>query len=197
MLPFKHLFFALFVWGSVFLPKWSMAADFQFDGQPYFFRWTNGTLFELTPEGQSDLNDWQEMVSFVIFSDANNGEALAENANRILGNYQSHKGMLLATNSIPATKQQPAEHFMAYLFIEPERFEFAANRIVQLENYGVSLVYSKRFYNNKGEDGHSVSRWMEAQGPKIEEALKAIPKHQIQAVSQSLLDNHRNNKGSE
>ena len=134
------------------LPMITMAANFQFDNQNYLFRWTDGQLYEFTPEGQSDLNNWEEMVSFPIFQSVDNGERLAEIANQTLANYQSVEGMLLATDSRPATDTQPAEHFVAYLFIQRETMEFAANRLLLSKDYGVSVVYSKRFYKQKGED---------------------------------------------
>ena len=170
------------------IPMMTMAENFQFDNQTYLFRWTDGQLYELTPEGQSDLNNWEEMVSFSIFQSVDNGEALAEIANQTLANYQSVKGMLLATDSRPATDSQPAEHFVAYLFIQPDTFEFAANRMLLLKDYGVSVVYSKRFYNQNGEDGPFVSDWLETNGARLQRALMAIPKRDIESVTHALLD---------
>lgn len=142
----------------------------------------------MTPESQSDLKSWEDIVSFSIFQSVDNGEELAEVANQTLANYQSVKGMLLATNSEPATDSQPAEHFVANLFIQPDTFEFAANRMLLLKDYGVSVVYSKRFYNQKGEDGHFVSDWLETNGARLERALKAIPKHDVESITQALLE---------
>lgn len=172
------------------------ATSFTFKDEAYMLRWNDGQLFEFTPEGQENLDDWQTMVSFILFQSINDGEGLAGIANQILARYQTHKGMLMATDSIPASDVQPAEHFMAYLFISPDSFEFAANRILLLEGIGVSVVYSRRFYNKKGEDGNFVSNWMEKHGSEIEASLKAIPKNYIQITARELLKLNADTQGN-
>ncbi|MDP2571936.1 hypothetical protein Q8W40_07090 [Vibrio penaeicida] len=163
------------------------AASFTFKNEAYILRWNDGQLFELTPEAQSDLKNWQTMVSFVLFQPINDGDSLAAIANQTLATYKTHEGMLMATDSVPASKDQPAEHFIAYLFISPDSFEFSANRLVLSEGIGVSVVYSRRFYNKKGEDGHVVSDWMEKHGPEIEASLMAISKEEINKTVRKLL----------
>ncbi|MBD1557000.1 hypothetical protein HC752_08625 [Vibrio sp. S9_S30] len=172
------------------------ATSFTFKNEAYMLRWNDGKLFEMTPEGQDDLDDWQTMVSFILFQSINDGDALADIANQTLARYQTHKGMVMATDSVPASKDQPAEHFIAYLFISPDSFEFAANRVVLSEGIGVSVVYSRRFYNKKGEDGQVVSDWMEKHGPEIEASLMAIPKEEIRKAVQKLLSLNAAKKGN-
>lgn len=172
------------------------ATSFPFENQSYFLRWNDGQLFEFTPEGQHDLDNWQTMISFILFQSVDDGESLAVIANRILANYQTRKGMVLAVDSTPANNHQSAEHFLAYLFISSDSFEFAANRMVLSNGIGVSVVYSRRFYNKKGEDGDVVSDWMAKHGPEIETSLMAIPKEEIQKAAQKLLNLNTEKKGT-
>src|SRR5262249_10178185 len=101
-----------------------------FRGLEYTLRWSEGTQYEFTPAGQEDLNAWTEMLTLNLYPKATTGEGLAGVANSVLGNYQGANGKIVRTNSVPATPQTPAEHFIAAVLPNQKFLEFAAVRFV-------------------------------------------------------------------
>ncbi len=97
-----------------------------FNGTEFHLRWSKAGQFEFTPAGQEDLNRWTEMLTIWRYDAIRDGDALAAQANRTLGAYQSARGKILRTNSLPRTAQKPAEHFIAVLLGGGQALEFAA-----------------------------------------------------------------------
>ena len=93
---------------------------FSFQTVDYFHRWSQGTQHEFTPAKQEDLDHWTDMITINGYPGVDDGEKLAGAANAVLGNYRSHQGKILKTSSVPATDEQPAEHFIAVRFNQPE-----------------------------------------------------------------------------
>jgi hypothetical protein len=144
-------------------------AGFSFRGVEYFHRWSQGTQHEFTPAKQEDLEHWTDMITINGYPGVNDGEKMAGTANAVLGNYKSHKGKILRTNSVPETDEKPAEHFISVLFAQPSFSEAAFARFKLVDGKGYSFVYSHRFYGEKA--GEQISAWLETNGKKVEEAL--------------------------
>lgn len=152
-------------------------ADFSFSGVPYFHRFSQDDQHEYTPSGQEDLKAWKDMVTINQYPKVKDGEALAATANTVLGNYKAAKGMVVRTNSVPATKDKPAEHLIAVVFGQPEFIEAAFARFRMRDGVGMSVVYSHRIYGKKA--GDEMSAWLKKNGPTTEKALMqwdTIPK---------------------
>src|SRR4051794_37481705 len=66
------------------------AAALAFGGMDYVHRWSKDGQNEFTPQSDSDLAHWHDMITINVHDGVRNGEQLADLANRVLGNYQSH-----------------------------------------------------------------------------------------------------------
>jgi hypothetical protein len=156
-------------------PRTTAAASsepaFAFAGVGYFHRWSQNNQHEFTPERQPDLQKWTDMMTVNIYPDVRDGDGLAAKANAVLENYKSQKGMVLKTDSIPRTKDRPAEHLIAVVFARPEFIEVAFARFKLADGTGCSLVYSHRIYGEKV--GDEMSAWLKANGAETEKTLMA------------------------
>jgi hypothetical protein len=142
---------------------------FSFRGVAYWHRWSLNDQHEFTPKGQEDLEKWADMITVNAYPDANDGDSLAAKANAVLGNYKSHQGIVLKTDSIPRTKDRPAEHYIAVVFGRPNFMEAAFARFKLADGAGCSIVYSHRIYGEK--IGDQMSAWLANNGAAIEKAL--------------------------
>ena len=146
----------------------SSAPAFSFQGVKYFHRWSQNQQHEFTPANQEDLDHWTDMMTINAYPDVNDGEKLAEAANAVLGNYQ-RAGKVIRTDSVPATEQRPAEHFICVVFSRPDFMEAAFARVKLHDGKGHSFVYSHRFYGDKASD--KMGAWLKANGEKTEKTL--------------------------
>ena len=146
---------------------------FKFWNTDYFHRWSQNTQHEFTPAKQEDLKAWTDMVTINIYPEATDGDALAARANATLENYKTAKAMVLNTRSVPRTKDQPAEHFIAVVFGRPTFVEVAFARFKLVDGVGSSAVYSHRIYGEK--IGDAMSAWLREKGPEAEKALLEWP----------------------
>jgi hypothetical protein len=151
----------------------AMAKDepsaFSFQHVDYFHRWSGGTQHEFTPAKQEDLDHWTEMITINAYPSVDDGEKMADAANKVLGNYKSHAGKILKTSSVPATEKRTAEHFVAVLFTRPGFAEAAFARFKLVDGIGHSFVFSHRIYGEKAAD--EMTAWIKANGEKTENAL--------------------------
>ena len=151
----------------------AFAADqntaFSFQQAEYFHRWSGENQHEFTPAKQEDLEHWTDMITINSYPGVDDGEKMAGTANAVLGNYRSHKGKILRTNSVPETDARPAEHFISVLFGRPEFSEAAFARFKLVDGKGYSFVYSHRFYGEKAAE--QMSEWLKSNGEKVEKAL--------------------------
>jgi hypothetical protein len=139
-----------------------------FAGIRYLHRWSKNDQNEYTPDADADLAKWHDMVTIDLQPRVGNGDQLAEVANRVLGNYQKN-GKIVRTDSRPRTASRPAEHLIVALFGAPEFVEAAFARCVMVDGVGVVAVYSHRVYGKQA--GDAMGAWLQANGPKIEQAL--------------------------
>ena len=142
---------------------------FAFQKVDYFHRWSQGTQHEFTPAKQEDLDHWTDMITINVYPGVDDGDKLAGAANAVLGNYRSHQGKILKTSSVPATEEQPAEHFIAVRFNQPNFVEVAFARFKLVEDKGHSFVYSHRVYGDEAVE--EMNAWITANGEKTENAL--------------------------
>ena len=142
---------------------------FSLDGVKYFHRFTKDDQHEYTPAGQEDLNAWKDMVTIHRYRQATDGDALAGVANAVLQNYQAAKGLVVKTDSVPRTKDKPAEHLVVVILGRPEFIEVAFSRFRMHDGIGAAIIYSHRIYGNK--IGNEMSAWLEKNGPATEKML--------------------------
>ena len=147
----------------------SSTPAFSFRQVEYFHRWSQAEQHEFTPAKQEDLEHWTEMITINGYPGVDEGEKMAGTANAVLGNYRSHDGKVLRTNSVPATDERPAEHFISVLFTRPDFTEAAFARFKLVDGKAHSFVYSHRVYGDKASD--EMSEWLKANGEKTENAL--------------------------
>lgn len=161
----------------------SSAPSLVFDGVTYVHRWAQDGQHEFTPEAQTDLRTWTDMLTVTVRDTIADGEQLATTANGVLASYQS-AGRLLHTASRPRTATAPAEHFIAAVLGDPAYLEAAFARLLLVGGRGVIVVYSRRVYG--AEAGPPMSAWLGEHGQRMEEALMGWP--DVASVVQSLPD---------
>ena len=142
---------------------------FAFQKVDYFHRWSQSTQHEFTPAKQEDLEHWSDMITINVYPGVDDGEKMAGTANAVLGNYRSHHGKILKTSSVPATDEQPAEHFIAVRFNQPDFVEVAFARFKLVEGTGHSFVCSHRVYGHEAIE--EMNAWITANAEKTENAL--------------------------
>lgn len=152
-------------------------ADFSFAEVKYFHRFTQNDQHEYTPDGQTNLKAWTDMVTINLYRQARDGEALADTANAVLENYKASKALVVKTDSVPRTRDKPAEHLIVVIFARPEFIEVAFARFRMHDGVGSALIYSHRIYGKK--IGNEMSAWLEKNGAATEKSLMkwdAMPK---------------------
>jgi hypothetical protein len=158
---------------SGFLPQGADKKEkpeaFSLAGVKYFHRFTKDDQHEYTPDGQENLNAWTDMVTIHSYRKAKDGEALAATANAVLENYKANKALVVKTDSVPRSKDKPAEHLIVVIFARPEFIEVAFARFRMHEGIGTAVIYSHRVYGKKVGDEMSV--WLEKNGPATEKNL--------------------------
>jgi hypothetical protein len=143
----------------------------------YFHRFTKDDQHEYTPDGQEDLKAWKDMVTINYYPKAKDGDALAATAEAVRGNYKANKARILRTDSVPRTKDKPAEHLIVAVFGRPEFLEVTFARFKMHDGVGTAVIYSHRVYGKKV--GDEMSAWLEKNGPTTEKYLMkwdAMPK---------------------
>jgi hypothetical protein len=142
---------------------------FEFRQVNYFQRWSKGEQHEFTPDKQEDLDHWTDMMTVNGYPNVHDGDALAATANAVLENYKSHEGRVVKTRSVPRTKERPAEHLIAVMFVRSGFVEVAFARFKLVDGKGHSFVYSHRFYGDKAIE--QMNAWVVANSAAVEKAL--------------------------
>ena len=197
---------ALFAQASAgsLLPQ-SKQAAFSFANAQYFHRYTKDDLYEFTPDGQTNLDAWTDMVTINVSLPANSfwcfglkiarklaflnilyasmnlpsnlypkakdGDGLAAMANAVLENYQMNKGTVVKTDSVPRTKDKPAEHLIAVVFSRAMFMEAVFARFKMHEGIGSAVIYSHRAYGKNASE--EMRAWLGKNGPMTEKKLLA------------------------
>lgn len=139
-----------------------------FDGKPYLFRFAKGGLHEYTPEPETDLNAFTNMLTINVLKSIQDPEALARMANAVVDR-SKQLGRVLKTASKPAKPDSPAEHMIVAVLGQPKFLEAAFTRIFLLGGCGFSMVYSYRIYQEKA--GPAMASWLNANGNRLETVL--------------------------
>lgn len=146
------------------------AAALSFADTRYEHRWSKAGQHEYTPQGQEDLQAWRDMLSLLVHPQVIDGEGLAGVANTVLGNYQ-RAGVIIHTDSRPATAEQPAEHLAVAALRGDNVVEVVFARFLLHDGVGLVVVRSWRSY---GEDAaEHIDAWLQGNGEAIERALMA------------------------
>jgi hypothetical protein len=159
------------------LPMLGAGADAQtalrkscvFDGVSYVFRRGDAVQSEFTPAGQEDLDHWRDMIAVILNRSVKTDEGLADLAERLLANYESGHGIVLATEFKPHTVYGPAEHFIAVAFPEATQTEIACARVKLVDGIACVFVYSHREYGAPSRD--RVPAWLNSTAPHVQQAL--------------------------
>src|SRR5262245_1472880 len=152
-------------------------AAFSFADVKYFHRFTKDDQHEYTPAGQEDMKSWKDMVTINYYSKVKDGETLAATANAVQEHYKAANDKIIKTDSIPKTKDKPAEHLIVVIFGQPEFLEAAFAGFRMRDGVGTAVIYSHRIYGKK--IGNDMSAWLEKNGPVMEKTLMkwdAMPK---------------------
>jgi hypothetical protein len=109
------------------------------------------------------------MISIIYYRDVTNGEDLAAKANVVLGNYVNNRAKVVRTDSVPATKEKPAEHLIVVLFPRPDFIEAVFARFKIVGGVGAMAIYAHREYGKKSAEQMNV--WLQTDGASTEKAL--------------------------
>ncbi len=143
-----------------------------FGGVPYFYRWRNANMRELTPRGQEDLQRWSDMVTVVYYPQVRDEAALLATAKAIAQAYQRNQGTLLKTETAPAAAGRPAEHFVSVTFNRPGTSELTCARVVLRDGMGVAVLYGHRAYGPRA--ALDLADWLRANLPRVNQSLRAV-----------------------
>jgi len=167
--------------------KEEKAAAFTLADVKYFHRFTKDEMHEFTPAGQKDLKHWTDMVTINYYRKAKDAEAIATAANATLGTYKAAQGLVIRTDSVPRTKDKPAEHLMVVAFLRPKFVEVAFARFRMHGGIGTSVVYSHRIYGKEAENKKKIGVWIKKNGPMTETNLMKwkMPKGDITGTTSS------------
>jgi len=149
--------------------KGTKDAAFSFANVQYFHRYTQNDQNEYTPAGQEDLKAWTDMMTINYYPKSKDGDGLAATANAVLQTYKANKGVIVNTQSVPRTKDKPAEHLIVAVLGRPEFLEAVFARFILQNGVGVAVIYSHRIYGK--EIGNQMSAWLKQQGPATEKTL--------------------------
>jgi hypothetical protein len=144
----------------------------KFNDTDYIHRWSENTQHEFTPDGQTDLSKWKDMITINVYPQVKDAEELANIANNILGAYQKYGANILGTNSLPKTPARPAEHLIVAIFAQAGYFEFVQARIIIVDGVGASIIYSHRIYGSDIAD--KMGEWIQKNAPALEEKLMSL-----------------------
>jgi hypothetical protein len=151
------------------------ATTLSFRDVGYLHRWSKDGQHEFTPEGQSDLQAWTDMLILNVHPDVTSEQQLAGLANAVRGNYQN-AGKILKTGSKPKTPDQLAEHLAVAVLGAPGLLEATFARFVLVDGVGTVVSYSHRVYDS--EVGPAMNDWLKNNGAQVEGALmgwKKVP----------------------
>jgi hypothetical protein len=151
------------------------ASTIPFNQTQFKHRWSKNTQHEYTPDPQTNLDAWTDMMTINVYPGVKSGESLSATANLVLSKYQEH-GKIIRTDSKPKTETKPAEHLAVALLGNPKFLEAAFARFVIVNDVGYSIVYSHRVYGEKV--GSEMSKWLKENGAELEKTImdwSAIP----------------------
>lgn len=111
------------------------------------------------------------MVSINCYRQVLSAEQLAATANGVLENYKRNRAKVLKTDSVPRTKDKPAEHLIVVIFGRPNFIEAVQARFKLVNGIGMSVIHSHRV--NGMKVGPEMSAWLEKNRPLIERDLLA------------------------
>jgi hypothetical protein len=100
---------------------------------------------------------------------AHDQEALATITSRVAAIAQTAKATVLRTISVPASGQQPGQHFIAAIRPTPHGADFDAARFVLVDNGGVGVFYTHRAYGNTA--AATTSAWATKNAADVEQQL--------------------------
>jgi hypothetical protein len=140
-----------------------------FRGTEYFLRTSEGHEYSFTPAGQEALETFTDMLALNLYPAAHDQEALATITSRVAAIAQTAKATVLRTISVPASGQQPGQHFIAAIRPTPHGADFDAARFVLVDNGGVGVFYTHRAYGNTA--AATTSAWATKNAADVEQQL--------------------------
>jgi hypothetical protein len=158
------------------IAKESSAMQITFNDSAFLHRWSKAGQNEFTQKDETDLNNWKQMVTIIVYPSVKDGEHLAATASNVVENYKAH-GKIIKTDSKPRTPEKPAEHLAVAVLGTPKFLEAVFARFVLVDGTGIAVIYSHRIYGTAA--GPQMSTWLHDTGPVIEKSLMAwdkIPK---------------------
>jgi hypothetical protein len=144
-------------------------ATVTFRGTEYLLRPLDGKTYEFTPPGQDDLSAFTDMLALNQFPTAHDQGALDTISSRTLAIAQGAKATILRTISVPASGQQPGEHFFSAVVQNPHSVDFDATRFVLVDKQVVVVYYTHRTYGQSA--AATTSAWVAKNAAEVEHQL--------------------------
>jgi hypothetical protein len=140
-----------------------------FNDTTYIHRFSDGGMYEFTPEGQEDLSKWVDMLSINLYPGFEGEDALADIANRVLTSYTTNGAQVDQTDSVPRTEARPAEHLIVVTFNIPDVSESVRARFVLVGEECVGIIHSHRTYGESADE--ELEAWLEGDGAELDDRL--------------------------
>ncbi len=140
-----------------------------FRGTEYLLRSSHGNTSDFTPRGQEDLSTFTDMLELNLYPAAHDQEALATITSRVQAVAEGAKATILKTISVPASGQQPGEHFLAAVMPTPHGVDFDAIRFVLVDNQAVGVFYTHRAYGESAAG--TTNDWVKKNAADLQQQL--------------------------
>ena len=108
------------------------------------------------------------MLTIIYLPHIGDGEGLAAVANNVYSMYQN-SGVILNTGSVPRTESAEAQHLIVAALTGDDLLEVAMARLVIVDEIGVILVFSHRFYGD--DSSQAMEAWFTNYGESSQDAL--------------------------
>jgi hypothetical protein len=109
------------------------------------------------------------MLALNQFPTAHDQEALDTISSRTQAIAQGAKATILRTISVPASGQQPGEHFFSAVMQNPHSVDFDATRFVLVDKQVVVVYYTHRSYGQSA--AATTSAWVTKNAADVEQQL--------------------------
>jgi hypothetical protein len=142
---------------------------FKFNGQVYEHRWSQGGQNEFTPQGQDDLDHWQDMMTINVFEDVRDTKALSAIAGNTLENYQG-MGKIIRSAKVGAVDGS-TEFLVVAVLSSGTTQEANFARFTLTRGMGLAIISQHRAEGAESES--EMSAWLLKHGQANEDKLMA------------------------
>lgn len=143
----------------------------QFNGQSFYYRWSDKNQHEFTPKGQQDLSKWEDMMTINHYPKIVYDDKLLDVANSTYTLYKKHGGVILKVDTRPKTRNSFAEYYITAVFHYPKYSEAVFVKFSIKSRIGTASIYSHRIHGENVQE--TMDLWIKVNGLNLETKLES------------------------